>query len=553
MQPSSAIKSTEEAKNTIYHGQVSEIPGTNELVDLGQLKSDFKHLGKEIVLVPQPSKDPQDPLNWTKYRKVFFMIQVIFATFMISCLTSVFGVAVTGYSAVGIDTAIVSRGTAVSFLLFGWTNLFIQPVSLSYGHRFFVLMMTLGCGVGAVMWSPYVSSTGTYYGARILQGILGAPFESLIELLVAEVFFEHERAFWMSSYGFALAGGSFFGTVAAAWIAQNMSWQWMFYFIAIFCGAAGVVMIFFLDESAYVRHFPVVEGSPVNPHPSSGYVQKSSESRVADVEMILNSNEVEAPPTMPLTSRSLYSRIQLFKNLKAFPSLWQFLRPIVLLYKMPHIQWAGWMVASGLIGFNVVTATVSTVFSSEPYNFSEGSLGLCYIGPAIGTIIGCIFSGPLNDCFCLRIAKARGGVHEAEDRIYGALPLIVLYPAGYILYGVGAAHKIHWSGPVIGLGILAFCMVAATSIPYTYAVDSAGGIESDCIVAIVILKSTVVFAVSFAITTWVENLGLQNAFISVAFILGFLFWITAIPMILWAKRIRIRTAPTYYKWAAEWI
>lgn len=553
MQLPSAVTSIEQAKDIIDHEQVSEVPGTNELVDLGQMESDLRHLGKDVVLVPQPSQDPQDPLNWSKFRKVFFMIQVIFATFMVSCLTSVFGVAVTGYSTLGIDSETVSRGTAVSFLLFGWINLFIQPVSLSYGHRFFVLMMTLGCGVGAVMWSPYVSSTGTYYGARILQGILGAPFESLIELLVAEVFFEHERAFWMSSYGFALVGGSFFGTVAAAWIAQNMSWQWMFYFIAIFCGAAGVVMIFFLEESGYVRHISVLEGSPVNPPLSNDNNKKLCDSGIADFEVLSNSKDSEAQPTTTVAPRKPYPTIQLFRKLRPFPSLWQFLRPIVLLYKMPHIQWAGWMVASGLIGFNVVTATVSTVFSSEPYNFSEGSLGLCYIGPGIGTILGCIVSGPLNDWFCLRIAKARGGIHEAEDRIYGTLPLIVLYPAGYIMYGVGAAHGIHWIGPVIGLAILAFCMVAATSIPYTYAVDSAGGIESDCIIAIVILKSTVVFAVSFAITTWVDSLGLQNAFISVAFILGFAFWITAIPMILWAKRIRIRTAPIYYKWAAEWI
>lgn len=49
---------------------------------------------------------------------------------------------------------------------------------------------------------------------------------------------------------------------------------------------------------------------------------------------------------------------------------------------------AGWIacvVASGLIGFNMVTATTPTVFSSEPYNFSEGSLGISYIGPATGT------------------------------------------------------------------------------------------------------------------------------------------------------------------------
>ena len=227
------------------------------------------------------------------------------------------------------------------------------------------------------------------------------------------------------------------------------------------------------------------------------------------------------------------------------------MRPIIILYKLPHIQWAGWMVASSLCGFQVVTGTITSTFAAEPYNFSEGAIGLCYIGGAVGVLLGCFIAGPFNDWLCIRIARNRGGVHEAEDRIYGALPLIILFPAGYILYGVGAGHGIHWIGPVIGLGILGFCMSCSAVIPYTYSIDSAGGIGGDCIVSVVLMRNTISFAITFGITPWIEGMGMQNAFISVAFIFGFAFWITTIPMLLWGKASRIRSARTYFNWVAE--
>lgn len=558
-QPVKTTASQENIEQIAQREQHDGTPGTTNILDLQHKREDVKHRGNGIVLVPQPSSDPDDPLNWTKFRKIFFISQAIFITFLICCLTSVFGVLVEGFQKMHVNVTIVTRGTSVSFLLFGWLNVLFQPLSMSYGRRFLVLMVSFGCGVGAVMWNAYTYTNGSYYGARALQGILGAPVESLIELLVADVFFEHERAFWMSLYGFALNGGTFFGPLAAAWVAQNMSLQWVFYFVAIFSGAAGVFLFFFFEESGYVRKLPVLSGATPQKEPAD----LPNISQVMEQEKTVrpppNQYEEESPTyDKEVESQSdvykrkpYWQKIKLFSRLRKFPTLWQFLRPLVVLYKLPHIQWAGWMVASSLCGFQVLTGTISTTFSEPPYNFSEGMVGLTYIGGAVGIIIGCLVAGPLNDWLCLYIAGKRGGVHEAEDRIYGVLPLIVMFPAAYILYGVGAAKGIHWIGPVFGLGMLGFCMALSSVVPYTYAIDAAGGIGSDCIVAVVLMRNTISFAVSFGITAWISGMGMQNAFISVAFIFGFAFWITSIPMLLWGKNSRARSAETYYNWIAE--
>jgi hypothetical protein len=60
------------------HVDTNAIPGTITLVDL-QHTLRTRHLDKgdkDIVLVPTPSNDPNDPLNWSPRRKLLSTICV---------------------------------------------------------------------------------------------------------------------------------------------------------------------------------------------------------------------------------------------------------------------------------------------------------------------------------------------------------------------------------------------------------------------------------------------------------------------------------------------
>lgn len=56
----------------------NHIPGTVYLVDkAGQAEDGFGEPSKsDIILVPQPSSDPEDPLNWSDARKLRAMSMV---------------------------------------------------------------------------------------------------------------------------------------------------------------------------------------------------------------------------------------------------------------------------------------------------------------------------------------------------------------------------------------------------------------------------------------------------------------------------------------------
>lgn len=60
------------------------IPGTVRLVDINHTLN-VQHAGNgDIILVPAPSQDPEDPLNWSPSRKLLSTICVM--VYVLECL-----------------------------------------------------------------------------------------------------------------------------------------------------------------------------------------------------------------------------------------------------------------------------------------------------------------------------------------------------------------------------------------------------------------------------------------------------------------------------------
>lgn len=50
--------------------------------------------------------------------------------------------------------------------------------------------------------------------------------------------------------------------------------------------------------------------------------------------------------------------------------------------------------------------------------------------------------------------KNKNGLREAEHRLYAAVIMCIIPPVGFIVWGVGAAHGVHWIGLIFGMGML---------------------------------------------------------------------------------------------------
>ncbi|KAF5671980.1 transporter HOL1 [Fusarium circinatum] len=98
------------------------VPGTVLLVDLdGTLETRHAQAHRDIVLVPTPSDDPDDPLNWSRWRKTLLM-----TTLCVYCLAvgiasaAIYSVLVPISAATGLTVGDLNSGTGYMFLTFGW-------------------------------------------------------------------------------------------------------------------------------------------------------------------------------------------------------------------------------------------------------------------------------------------------------------------------------------------------------------------------------------------------------------------------------------------------
>lgn len=69
----------------------TEIPGTVQLIDLDEhLTTRHAKDHRDIILVPTPSADPEDPLNWSPGRKRLALACILASVHLIQCPSRAF-------------------------------------------------------------------------------------------------------------------------------------------------------------------------------------------------------------------------------------------------------------------------------------------------------------------------------------------------------------------------------------------------------------------------------------------------------------------------------
>lgn len=163
----------------------------------------------------------------------------------------------------------------------------------------------------------------------------------------------------------------------------------------------------------------------------------------------------------------------------------------------PVIFYAGFSYGSYLIWFTVLNSTASIILGGAPYHFKASMVGLSYVSCCIGVILGSLVSGKFSDWLTIRLARRNNGIMEAEHRLYPFAICVIAVPAFLILWGVGAAHGIHWFGLVFAMGGLAFSSTVGVALSINYLIDSYHDISGNAIVAVILVRNTMSFAVSY--------------------------------------------------------
>ncbi|KAL4884614.1 putative MFS transporter [Aspergillus karnatakaensis] len=542
-------------------------PGTFLLID-SQNEVPTKHARgtgteQDIVLVPAPSSHPDDPLNWSPRRKKLCALCMAAYVLVIGfCSSSLYSVLDPLSKATGLSYGDLNSGTGYMFLLLGWGCPFWQAIAVQYGKRP-VYLITLAGTLGVMVWQPHITSNGQWIAAKILQGFLGAPIESIAEITVSDVFFTHERGTYMALYALALGYSNGLAPLTTGFINDGQGYQWVFYWCAIFCGICFVLVFFCMEETKFKRVPYLNEETPSNPQPTSSKTNKEKHTNSEQKEdASITADHLEASPTNATghTSRidpSIHKK-SFFAKLKPIEStgfhqknhlLRLMFEPFQLL-RFPIVVYAGLLYGCNIVWLTVLNATESMVLSNPPYNMSTSMVGLTFIAPLIGTSLAACYTGLFGDHFILRLSRRNNGFFQAEYRLWLFIPSLILIPFGCILFGVGAYHEVHWMAMVFAMGVISFTTTAGSQMSIAYCVDCYRDLGGEALAAVIVIRNSMSFGIGYGVTPWVVNLGYQNAFILGAFA-GLAHNLTIFPVIKWGMWLRRRSAGRYWRKVKE--
>lgn len=102
--------------------------------------------------------------------------------------------------------------------------------------------------------------------------------------------------------------------------------------------------------------------------------------------------------------------------------------------------------------------TITTVFEQN-YGFSQGSVGLSYLGIGIGSIVGLLLLGGTSDRLLTYLSARNGGEKKPEYRPSPMIPGSLFIPASLFIYGWTAFYHTHWIVPIIGTSFLGLGML----------------------------------------------------------------------------------------------
>ncbi|KIR53971.1 hypothetical protein I315_03594 [Cryptococcus gattii Ru294] len=390
-----------------------EVPGTARIYALdGEGGQGGNTNSLEITLIPTPSKDPNDPLNWSKGRKYLMLACV--ALYVVKCtqdnmiLTSRqprYTISVTILSSdlysvfdplsasTGLSLDQLNVGTGYLYLFIGISTLISQPCSMAFGKKSTYLVSAFGAAL-VNLWTAFARGNGQWIASRLLLGFFISPSFTLVEVSVADVFFLHERSFPIGLYFVVLFMGVSLGPILSGYIYEGIGWkaiivslpvyglphewpliypQWLSTGLMVI---VGFVLFFFLEETSFQReHLTNVNEesnesvTSIGLSPPQGCTAAQALSSIA----IENSNVENPDKKGSLADTTTYYVEPTITTITSFastpwpgPKFWKYTRPHkhaagilmrglvqpILLLRLPLIWWSGLMFATYQICFN---------------------------------------------------------------------------------------------------------------------------------------------------------------------------------------------------------
>ncbi|ANB15141.1 Hol1p [Sugiyamaella lignohabitans] len=525
--------STRIQAEAIHELEIDMPPGTELMRDTTHIHLTKSH---NSVLVPQPSNDINDPLNWSKKWKFILMV----GQFLTAMVHQIGGLSVAPQVPYYMETYDRSLNDVLNFIgiyiiTTGLSTIFWVGASTKVGRRP-ILLTSCGLGIFVALWRALATSYRSQMAAAAIHGIASGPAQTVSGQLVSDVMFLHERGLYMGLFSFAFFAAMTIGPVIAGVMSERYGWRsfwWLDFGLYIFLF---VWTLFLIPETKWNRSNNVMENSP------DGVTEVSVKGSVDNsIEKVTSLNEdiiiVDEFLYKGSPSRKQFGISHLDRTARKRDMLRPFWVPFKLFF-FPIVLWAGFVYSGSASIFLVVNLTQSDNFAASPYNFSSSSVGFTNFATLGGIFIGLVTSGPLSDWLCRWSTKRNNGIREPEMRLPALIPFALCQLLGIVIIALGYEYK--WKWPIIviiGYGLVGIQVASVTTIAATYAVDGYRAVTGDIFVLASLIKDLYAYGLSKWLPTWIQEVGYKTP-ILVALAVAFIPILLGVLLYFFGKSLR---------------
>lgn len=536
------------------------IPGTfNIYTTLAQDSDDTEHEGPmvktkgNIILMPQPSSSPNDPLNWSVFRKFLnFTILAVITGFTAATSNDAGAVQDALNVKYGISYDSMNTGAGILFASIGIGTFVLTPLASIYGRKVsYFICIFLGL-LGAV-WFGHLDDITDVIWSQLFIGVSESCAEAQVQLSLSDLYFQHQLGSVLTGYILATSIGTFLGPMLAGFISDGIGFRWVGWIGTIISGGLLIVILFLMEETYFdrgavrksVRDKIMQTKSYIYNEKQNLQDNTSEKGSLSDIVSV-DDDGINDPPN------SYWRNVQLITPATniigtGFLQYCKRLRMLTRVFLYPPVIFSGlvWGIQDALLTFYITVEEDD--YYNPPYNYTNKAVAIMNVPTLIGAIIGCVYAGIISDYASIWMAKRNNGIQEAEYRLWFLILPAIICPPALVCFGIGTDRGWSWVPNYIALGVIGFGFGSSGDVSMSYLMDAYPEMIIEMMCGVAVINNLLGCIFTFCCSPMLAALGNSKGFgVMAAF--EFAIMISAIPMMIYGKRTRIWTKAWYLEY-----
>ncbi|KAI1794168.1 MFS general substrate transporter [Ganoderma leucocontextum] len=457
------------------------------------------------VLWPQPRDDPEDPQNWSDFRKNFQLFIITLAAITPDFdsgigIADIFALANQFNTTTGHINNLTSNW---SIFLLGWGGIFAVMLMRRFG-RLPILFWSQVLAVGWLVGCTFAPNLNTFTAMRCLNGFFATCPQVTGLYIVTDLFPFHLQARKLNIWTMGFIISPFLSPFMMGFIVARINWRWTYGIGSIYGLFVVFMLAFFGQETMYDRKLP-------NPRPIPR-PESALRYRVETLIGITGGRMVKYRDSW---------RTAVFSILNV---VWRPHLLMILLFE------------AAVFGFSIGINTTNAVFLGSPpplgYGFSQFGIAGGYATPIVAVLVGEVLGRYFNDWVMNFSIRRNSGVFIAENRLWTCYIGTGLYVVGFVV--LGASFQMHLSvgALVMGWGIAEVAVMINTTAIYAYCNDCFPRMQGEISGLINLARTLGGFSVAYFQVPWATKHGaLQTFGVEAAIVVALFFLI--VPALQW--------------------